>query len=200
MEGRQGIVAYLVRDLRQRWDDCAGYKVLDGDSQGHEFTIVRLSKLATERPMRYTLNINTNICECGQWQDMGYPCIDALAYFHLHKKYALTYVLGEYVDEMYRYETEYEMMKENVHPVCMETVAPDGLTLPPNANEKRTSGRPKKKRFRKRPRTACDPEESSIVCSRCYKKGHNIRTCIEREENERKQRSAPELVGNLDLS
>ena len=81
MEGRQGFVAYLVRDLRQRWDDCAGYRVLDrSNTDEGKFIVVRLSKSATESPKNFTLNIYKTTCECGQWQDMGYPCIDAMAY------------------------------------------------------------------------------------------------------------------------
>lgn len=185
MEGRQGFVAYLVRELRQRWDDCAGYRVLEGTgNEDEEVTIVRLSKTAGESPKNFALNVCKSRCECGHWQDTGYPCIDAMAFFRLHKKYSVTYVISEYIDPLYRYETEYEMMKENIHPVCMETIAPDGCTLPPDSLEKRTSGRPKKKRYRKRARTACDPKESSIVCSRCGQNGHNVRTCATREENE----------------
>ena len=199
MEGRQGFVAYLVRDLRQRWDDCAGYRVLDrSNTDEGKFIVVRLSKSATESPKNFTLNIYKTTCECGQWQDMGYPCIDAMAYFRLHKKYSLTYVMTEYVDSLYRYETEYEMMMENIHPVCMETIAPDGCTLPPSSNDKRMSGRPKKKRYRTRPRTACDPEESSIVCSRCGNRGHNIRTCLAREVNESER--SENRQSNLDLA
>ena len=80
------------------------------------------------------MKVSKRTCECGEWQEMGYPCIDAMAYFRLHKKFALPYVMGEYVNLLYRYETEYEMMKENIHPVCMDTVAPDGETLPPYPN------------------------------------------------------------------
>jgi hypothetical protein len=197
MEGRQGFVAYLVRELKTTWDDCAGYKVLNG-TERHEFTIIRLSKSGKESPKNYLLNIDQHTCECGQWQDMGYPCIDAMAYFRLHKKYSVSYVIGEYVDALYRYETQYEMMTDNINLVCMETIAPDGCTLPPHGNEKRMSGRPRKKRFRKRPRTACDPEESPIVCSRCHKAGHNIRTCIAREGNETE--SQRNNASRLDLS
>jgi hypothetical protein len=200
MEGRQGFVAYLVRDLKKIWDDCAGYKVLHGNEQ-HQFTIVRLSKTSKEIPKKYALNIDQYTCECGQWQDMGYPCIDAMAYFRLHKKYSFSYVISEYVDALYRYETQYEMMKDNINPVCMETIAPDGCTLPPQGNEKRMSGRPRKKRFRKRPRTACDPDESPIVCSRCHEAGHNIRTCIARErEQDNETEGTRTNVSRLDLS
>jgi hypothetical protein len=192
VKGRQGFVAYLGQELRRKWDDCAGFRVLDGIcDEGHEFTIVR----GREGSKNYTVNISRRTCECGEWQEMGYPCIDGMAYFRLHKKYALPYVMSEYVDSLYRYETEYEMMTENIHPVCLDTIAPDGETLPPYPNDKRQSGRPKKKRYRKRARTACDPELSAIVCSRCGKRGHNVRTCITREENGEENAGG----GNLDL-
>jgi hypothetical protein len=58
----------------------------------------------------------------------------------------------------------------------MDTLTPDGVTLPPRLSTKRGTGRPKKKRIRKRSRFSDDPE-LSIKCSYCREKGHNIRTC-----------------------
>jgi len=111
--------------------------------------------------------------------------------------------MSEFVDAVHRYKTVYDMMEFNIHPVCIETIAPDGVTLPPNTAGIRRSGRPKKKRIRKRPRSACDPDESKVVCARCRKPGHNIRTCVARQdmEQERDERGTENINNNnLDLS
>ena len=189
--------------MKKDWNACAGFQVWNGPVGGHEFRITRIVTSAAERSKKFTINVAKNTCECGQWQDNGYPCIDALAYFRLKKKYALNFVMSEYVDTVYLYKTVFDMMELNIHPVCIETIAPDGETLPPDPGGTRRSGRPKKKRFRKRPRSACDPDESSIVCTRCRKPGHNIRTCVAREniERERNERGSQNIDNNnLDLS
>lgn len=113
--------------------------------------------------------------------------------------------MTEYVDKKYLYQNEYEMLKQNIAPVCMETITPDGITRPPNPSRKRASGRPKKKRIRKRPNNACDPEKSIIVCSCCHKRGHNVRTCLAREEHSKqadgnKKLPARQQMNDLDLS
>ena len=137
-----------------------GYTIWSRHNHEDEFVVTRRRTSATESVKKFTLNVANCTCECGEWQDNGYPCIDALAYFRLHKQCALMHVMADYVSEYYRYEKEYEMMMENIHPVCMEAIIPDGETQPPHPNAKRMSGRPKKKRIRKRPRAACDPDES----------------------------------------
>ena len=87
-------------------------------------------------------------------------------------------VLASQVDKHYKFANERELLSVNILPVCMDTVAPDGKTLPPKQSSKRSSGRPKKLRLRsKRSRYAENPEESPVVCSKCKEKGHNVRTC-----------------------
>jgi hypothetical protein len=89
----------------------------------------------------------------------------------------------------------------NIMPVCMDEIAPDGETLPPKKSSKRTSGRPKKLRIRKRSKFADNPEESNVVCSKCKRRGHNIRTCATREwlEKEAAKKKA-KTNDTLDLS
>jgi hypothetical protein len=164
--------------MRAYWRNCAGFKVLQ--LQGNEFNIVRQQTSATDSPKKYTIDTEGNICDCGEWQEHGYPCIDAMAYLRLHQKYSLNHILAEYVDKKYYYETEKEMLRLNIFPVCMDTVTPDGITLAPKFTSRRGSGRPRKRRIRKRPKWACNPEDSIVRCSRCSTRGHNVRTCLAR--------------------
>ena len=100
-------------------------------------------------------------------------------------------------------------MRKNIVPVCIESIAQDGNTLPPAPSKRKSTGRPKKQRIRKRSRWAHEPEKSNIVCSRCHKRGHNVRTCLAREDlvnqgdNEngtRESQSEEENMRDLDLS
>ena len=144
-----------------------------------EFTIVRKRSSASESFTQYTINIATKICECGEWQEYGYPCVDAMAYLRLHRGLPFYQVLSAYIDPVY----------------CIANIARDGKTLPPKPLNKRQAGRPKKKRIRKRSRWAHEPEKSNVICSRCHKRGHNIRTCVERE-----RRAAKVAAGNSEAS
>ena len=175
---KEGVVSTIVEKMKRYWEKCAGFKVLEVQEKGSEFNVIRQKTKAGDSEKKFTIDIEESRCICGEWQDHGYPCIDAIAYFRLQAKYSLNHVLAEYVDKKYFYETEKEMLRVNVVPVCMDTLSPDGFTLPPRLTLKRSSGRPKKRRIRKR---LCVPEESKIKCSRCNQRGHNVRTCTARE-------------------
>lgn len=206
VEQEEGVVAKISKIVKDNWEMCAGYKVVEVHKTGDEFSIVRRTTTASESPRRYNIDIVLCTCTCGKWQEFGYPCVDAMAYFRLHEKLSLTRILEEKVDVQYKYETEKKLLEFNVVPVCVETIAADGYTLPPIPLTKRTSGRPKKQRFRKRSKWANEPENSNIRCSECGAPGHNKRTCetrkrmMEEREREDKKKSPDERMNELDLS
>ena len=142
----------------------------------NEYNIARQKTTARETEQKFTIDTEVKA--------VFDPCIDTMAYFRLHEKLSLNHVLAEYVDKKYYYETEKEMLRVNIVPVCMDMITPDGLTLRPRPTSKRGSGRPKKKRIRKQPKWACKAEESIVRCSRCGVHGHNVRTCERREDKE----------------
>ena len=198
VKGREGVVGHVKATLRNYWDNCAGFRVVEVQMNDNEFIVRHGTTSAAESERVYNINISDRTCMCGEWQDQGYPCIDAMAYFRLHKKMTLNSIVSSYVDKFLTYETEYEMLKTNIYPVCIEIISPDGSTLPPDAS-KRRSGRPRRRRIRKRPHSACDPEESMITCSKCRRRGHNARTCVARRENELlDNEESNEERGNMD--
>jgi hypothetical protein len=172
-----GFVDNVTGLMKQRWEACGGYKVSPVGESGEEFSVVRVSETVLERRSKYTLNIKNKRCTCGEWQEHDFPCIHAITYFRWHEQIALDEVFAQYVGENYTFAKVKEMVSISFIPVCLETLVPDGETLPPKASLKRPSGRPKKKRFRKRSKYAYNPEDSNIVCSKCKQRGHNVRTC-----------------------
>lgn len=182
VKGEDGVLSNIVSLIQTNWEACSGSKVLEVDSEGQRFTIIRRTTRAEESTTRYNIDLGTKKCTCGEWQDNGYPCIDAMAYFRLQEKMTMNEVLERQVDARYTYASERALLSVNILPVCMDTIAPDGVTLPPKQSLKRSSGRPKKLRLRsKRSRFAANPEESPVVCSKCHQKGHNVRTCDARK-------------------
>lgn len=119
--------------------------------------------------------VNKN-CTCGEWQEHGIPCVDAMAYCRHEEETTFDDVLVRHVSNQYTYENAQELLALNLVPVCMDSVTPDGATLPPRMSLKRTSGRPNKLRLKKRSCFAENPEESNVVCSKCKERGHNVRT------------------------
>jgi Transposase, Mutator family len=180
-KGKTGVVEKVAAMVSNRWVNCAGFKVVELEENGTIFTIVRRRQKASDDDIRYKIDVVNKTCDCGEWQDHGVPCIDAIAYFKLHKHMLLRNMLSEEVDWHYTYEHERCLLKKNIVPVCMERLYHDGSTLPPMASTKRSTGRPKKKRIRKRSRWAHDPEKSNISCSGCHQRGHNVRTCLTRK-------------------
>ena len=94
----QGIVPSVLKALRDSWERCAGYKVIEVHNKGDEFNIVRQSTQASEESMRFNVDVAVRICTCGKWQEFGYPCVDAMAYYRLHAKLSFTRICEELVD------------------------------------------------------------------------------------------------------
>ncbi|KAG7370301.1 hypothetical protein IV203_028047 [Nitzschia inconspicua] len=118
--------------------------------------------------------------------------IDAVAYYRWFETQTLQYIMDNHVSEHYKYKTVNELLKENIVPVSLDILDQDGVTLPPNRTI-RSSGRPRKKRIRKRSRFADDPDKSPIVCSRCKKRGHNVKTYVAREQLEKQHPAGLDL-------
>ena len=120
----------------------------------------------------------------GFWNCYGHHyqlCIHAVAYSRLHRNLLLQQILDDHVDKHHTYEYEAQLLQNNILPVCMQRISPDGITLPPRRSRKRSTGRPKKLRIRKRSRWAHEPEKSNIKCSKCHERGNNVRTCSARQ-------------------
>ncbi|KAG7361808.1 hypothetical protein IV203_036909 [Nitzschia inconspicua] len=178
--GRSSVVDEMRGILEKRWNNCAGFQVWELLENGGIFRACRTSRGPTETERSYVLHVREQTCGCGKWQDHEVPCIDAIAYYKKIEKQTLQYIIDNHVSGQYKFETVNELLKDNIIPVCLETISADGITLPPNV-VKRPSGRPKKVRLRKRTRFAHDPQKSNIRCSRCKKTRHNVRTCLRRD-------------------
>jgi hypothetical protein len=183
--GKTGVVESMLGLIQRRWENCAGFQVFQIADKGSLFNIVRQSRGRLEPGASYTIDVASKTCECGKWQDHAVPCIDAMAYFKLHENQTFQYVLDNHVDKQYTYGYVQELFRLSIIPVCLETISRDGETLPPTQSAAKTTGRPRTKRLRKRSRFSHEPEKSNIVCSRCRRPGHNIRTCLAREALER---------------
>ena len=136
-------------------------------------------------PTGYNLNIAMQACDCGMWQEHGYPCIHAVAVF---KKQELNFAeLLERVDDIHTYEMNTELFKRNFLTVCIEKVVPDRTVFAPMFKP-RNVGRTKKKRHRKRARLSTGSPDANGTqgarttrvnkCRNCGGVGHNARTCL----------------------
>lgn len=151
-QGKHGILQDIKCVLEQRWDGCAAFVVLEVEAEGNLFTIIRQTTSAMGNGGRYTIDVGKKTCECGQWQEHGYPCIDAMAFFRLQQNKSFNYVLTEVVDRLYTYANTGQLLRQNIVPVCIETLSPDRSTMPPVPSNKSRTGRPRTKRIRKRQR------------------------------------------------
>ena len=203
-KGKSGVMEKVVGKVRNRWENCVGFRVHELEGNESLFVVYRKGKKASEEEeSSYNIDVMKKFCDCGEWQEHGVPCIDAVAYCRLHKHLSLEEILNREVDHHYTYANETKLLRKNIVPVCIDRISHDGTTLPPKMSSKRSTGRPKKKRIRKRSHWAFNPEKSNIVCSRCRQRGHNIRTCLAREEQARQgMGSAFDLtnVQDMDLS
>lgn len=147
------------------------------------FTVSSQYKVNRDPETLHCIDVQEQWCSCGQWQEHGVPCVDACAYFRHIRNQKEDDVLRDYVPQQFKFLYHQELMKSNIKPVIIDTLRKDGITRPPPATGKRTSGRPKKKRLRRRSKFTTT-EESTISCGKCGQRGHNARTCAARQAQE----------------
>ncbi|KAG7361515.1 MULE transposase domain containing protein [Nitzschia inconspicua] len=142
--GREGVVDKVAEILERRWKNCSNFQVKEVVKGGSQFDVFRPSRGASQPETNRLLDVREHTCECGKWQEHGVPCIDAVAYYRLFETQTLQYIMDNHVSEHFKYETVYELLKENIVPVSLDILDQDGVTLPPNRT-KRSSGQPRKK-------------------------------------------------------
>jgi hypothetical protein len=193
-EGKSGVVEKVLGILQKHWEYTAQYTVIHQVDENQEvFSVFHkqhhreggvMGVGNSESCQCTNLDLELRRCDCGEWQEHGIPCVHAVAFFKDHERLSYEQVLAK-VDWQYTYETEKELLKKNIVPVCIDRIFPDGCTQPPDdALLTRSPGRPAKKRLRSRSRWANEPSKSPITCARCGKRGHNVRTCLIREKME----------------
>ena len=127
-----------------------------------------------EKKTKHVLYPNKKWCTCGKWQTMKFPCRHEITYYIKWLGWELQMVLDTQVHYYFRYKALQSLYKPNICPVVSDTLDFDGTTLPPI--EKKGTGRPKKKRYRRRSKHV-DISMSTIKCSNCGERGHNKRLC-----------------------
>jgi hypothetical protein len=137
IKDKTGVVENIAGLVNKRWQNCAGYKVIQVQEDGSIFTVVRPGRSASEEDICFNVDVLNKSCDCGVWQDHGVPCIHAIAYYRLHKRLLLQQVLSEQIPSLYTYEYERSMLKINCVPVCMDMIHHDGTTLPPGVSHKK---------------------------------------------------------------
>ena len=174
---RTGVVDSVVKILEHSWQNCAGMSIVDLNHATGEVYAVFVRGRAGQ--LTFNLSADLECCDCGLWQEHGYPCIHAVALFKRRLQFSFDQLLAK-VKEEHTYENERNLFERNFRTVCMEQIAPDKTILSP-LFKKRKAGRTKKKRIRKRARHSTRNSTSlNRVCSRCGVAGHNVRTCVAR--------------------
>jgi hypothetical protein len=174
----QGLVVYSMKD-----EERVLYTVFSQQSGGG---------VGGEVLEGFNFNVATKSCDCGLWQEHGYPCIHAVAYYKKHLKYNFDQVMNE-VDRLYTYENESRLFETNFFTVCEGKIVGDKTVLPPVFKKKKKAGRTKKRRYRKRSGVAfvggvsrsSGSGSKKLRCNGCGEMGHNVRTCASRRSTKR---------------
>jgi hypothetical protein len=176
---KEGVVDEVVSILKDYWQNCAGMSVVEVDGNRQLFTVIVTARGLVDTTTAFNLNPTNKACDCGRWQDLGYPCIHGVTVFKKQFGYDFDRLLQE-VDELNTFESDSMLFSKNFLSVCTDKLIADKTVLPPPF-KKRKAGRQKKKRARKRSRSLMSPEGKADMinrkCSRCGRLGHNVRTC-----------------------
>jgi hypothetical protein len=179
-KNKSGVVPNCAIKLNDRWEKCAGMPIIQLEEGGDKFMVTRTQD--TGNQVAHVVNIDDRFCSRGMWQEYGMPCVDALACYCKIEKISLLEVMeSDCISEFHRYSYYHQLMKKNINPVIIENLEPvsDMICSPPDIVAKR-AGRPTTKLLRLGRSKFKTPEESTIICSICNKRGHNKRTCLAR--------------------
>ncbi|XP_039130809.1 uncharacterized protein LOC120267176 [Dioscorea cayenensis subsp. rotundata] len=121
----------------------------------------------------FRINLRSHWCDCGAFQTLHFPCRHVLAacsHIRLHWE--------EYVDNVYRLQTVFNVYRKEFEPVSNEGYwnPYNGPRLRPNITMRRpTKGRPKSTRIR----NEMDIREGvqRKRCGLCRNEGHSRRNC-----------------------
>jgi MULE transposase domain/SWIM zinc finger len=143
---KSGVIHNVLDHLTHCWESCEGMSIvpMNGDQSEDIVTVFEpVRGSLSEEATGYTMNVSTQACDCGLWQEHGYPCMHAVAFFKKHRNYSFDNLLAE-VSKEYTYENECKIFERNFLSVCIQRVAPDKTILAPLFT-KRKAGRPRKR-------------------------------------------------------
>ena len=180
-ENSENVVPQTEQIIRKLWNSSAACQVVLIQQGDPRYKVKRGAVIQGLHQVSHVIDVSKKSCSCGQWQDFGIPCLDAIAYYRHVQEKELGWVVGNAPKYLHGYACQKAIVKKNLIPVVIDNLELDNKTEPASP-AKRPRGRPKTKRLRKRSRFAEPVEESPIVCGTCGLRGHNKRTC-ERRQN-----------------
>jgi hypothetical protein len=145
-EHKTGVVDEVVDRLQYYWEHCAGLVVYSmKDPERSLYTVFSQSGGGVDEEVQvFNFDVTTKSCDCGMWQEHGYPCIHAVAYYKKYLKYNFDQLMNE-VDYKYTYENESRLFEKNFLIVCDAKIVGDKKVLPPVFKKKKKKARRTKK-------------------------------------------------------
>jgi len=86
----------------------------------------------------HSVKPNEKRCSCGKWQDFGYPCTHAMAYFWNWEEKAYSLMVAENVHYCLRHAYQ-----GNHYPVVIDVIEQDTNTFPPKVEDTRPAHKEK---------------------------------------------------------
>ena len=135
---RSGVVSQVQAILQNHWNCCAGMKVLPMKDEREElFTVLEPPRQGVYNdPTGYNLNTSLKACDCGMWQEHGFPCIHAVAIFR--KKEVSFAELLETVDDIHTYEMNVQLFKRTFSQYALKRLYLTGQCWPQSSRRERS--------------------------------------------------------------
>ena len=132
------------------------------------FTVSPLASRAKPDKSNRVVDLKSRTCSCGQWQQMGFPCLHAYGVlFNLEMERDIQFIYSK------NHYSEIKTAFSHFHkPVDVSNVSADGITTLAPVSKKR--GRPRVKRVRSRGEYS---RVGNKKCGKCGKNGHYATTC-----------------------
>jgi SWIM zinc finger len=83
-KNKTGVVPECYEKLDNCWTTCASYKVFEIEEGCNKYKVTH--PMNNSYQTNHVNQVNDCFCSCGMWQEYGYPCVDAMAYFQFMEK------------------------------------------------------------------------------------------------------------------
>jgi Transposase, Mutator family len=130
---KNGVIPKYKDKVSVLWDCCTDAKVYELHEGQKKYKINQTILVKGKLQWPHIVDMETNTCLCGVWQDTEKPCLLSSIGCILTTLQGKTvdYITTNYIGDYYKFEHRRQMMQANIMPVILDKITIDKYSQPP---------------------------------------------------------------------
>jgi hypothetical protein len=75
------IIQPLEEQVQTRYENCSKHEIFELNDERTQYKVNRMNTELSRISTTHRIDVAKKTCTCGEWQDYGVPCVDAMSYF-----------------------------------------------------------------------------------------------------------------------